>query len=449
MPTSQSNRAIEHLRRALLTRDGGGLTDGQLLGCYIEHKDEAAFEALVRRHGPMVLAVCRRLLQDDHAAEDAFQATFLVLVRRATAIRPREMLPNWLYGVAYQTARKTRAAAARRRATERQVVKMPEPEVVPPELWHELQPVLDYELGRLPDKYRVPVVLCELEGKTQKEAAQQLGWPPGTVSSRLARAKSILARRLTQRGLALSAGSLAILLSRQGASARVPASLLEGTIKAASLFALGRTATAGTISAQVEGLTRRVLKTMLLSKIRNTLVVVLAVTCLGTGIVLLQIPSQAADPPASPEKKEAAGKEGDQAKAAKDEDAIQGTWTVVRLDQVNHEPTDEEKAYWAKGLFKVVITADKLIFPDKSEGKYKLDSSKDPKRFDLTVEDNKRTGMAPGIYSLKGDELTICYGRAGDWLPPTDFDVKKAKAGSFPSCWTLKRDKGVADKKTP
>jgi uncharacterized protein (TIGR03067 family) len=188
---------------------------------------------------------------------------------------------------------------------------------------------------------------------------------------------------------------------------------------------------------------------MLLSKIKNMLVVGLAVACLGAGIALCQLRTQAADPPANQQKKEAAGKAGDQPTALKDEEAIQGTWTLVRLDQVNHEPTDEEKASWAKGLFKVVITADKLIFPDKSEGIYKLDSSKDPKRFDLTVEDNQRAGTAPGIYSLKGDELRICYGRAGDWLPPANFDVKKAKAGSFPSCWTFKRDKGGADKQLP
>src|SRR5262249_34430085 len=189
-----------------------------------------------------------RLLQDDHAAEDAFQATFLVLVRRAAAINPREMLPNWLYGVAYQTARKARAAAARQRVVERQAGQMPRPRTVQPELWYALKPSLDHEIARLPDKFRVPVVLCDLEGRTQKEAAQQLGWPPGTISSRLARARAMLARRLTQRGLALSGGSLAILLSRQAASASVPTSLLEGTIRVAKLFAAGQATTAGAIS---------------------------------------------------------------------------------------------------------------------------------------------------------------------------------------------------------
>ena len=153
-------------------------------------KDEAAFEALVRRHGPMVLGVCRRVLRNHHDAEDAFQATFLVLVRKAASIVPREMVANWLYGVAYRTALKARSMIARQRVRERQVTEMPEPEAAEPDdCWRDLQPLLDQELSRLPDKYRVPIVLCDLEGKTGKEAARQLGWPEGTVASRLARGR--------------------------------------------------------------------------------------------------------------------------------------------------------------------------------------------------------------------------------------------------------------------
>src|SRR5262249_40356593 len=148
------------------------------------------------RHGPMVWGVCRRLLVNHHDAEDVFQATFLVLVRKAASIVPREMLGNWLYGVAYQTAVEAPATTPRQRAREKQVTAMPEPETQPAETWHALQPVLDQELSRLPDKYRVPVVLCDLEGKTRRAVAQQLGWPEGTVAGRLARARALLARRL-------------------------------------------------------------------------------------------------------------------------------------------------------------------------------------------------------------------------------------------------------------
>src|SRR5262249_12607774 len=153
---------------------GAGLTDGQLLGRFIERRDEAAFAALVRRHGAMVWGVCRRVLGEHHDVEDAFQAAFLVLVRKAASIVPQEMVGNWLYGVAYQTALRARAARAKRRTRERQLMQMPEPTAAEPTLWRDLKPVLDQELSRLPAKYRVAIILCDLEGKTRREAARQL-----------------------------------------------------------------------------------------------------------------------------------------------------------------------------------------------------------------------------------------------------------------------------------
>src|SRR5437773_7959664 len=148
---------FRHIRRAaFLSVD---LTDGQLLECYLARQEEASFEALVRRHGPMVLGVCRRVLRNDHDAEDAFQATFLVLLRKASSILPRDRVGNWLYGVAYRTSLKAKALRAKRRAKERQVTR-PETD----QRWLEL---LDHELNRLPDKYREPVVLCHLQGKTR------------------------------------------------------------------------------------------------------------------------------------------------------------------------------------------------------------------------------------------------------------------------------------------
>src|SRR5262245_42503422 len=165
MPTSQINEVVRQLRKAALRHEGAGLADGQLLGCFIEERDEAAFAALVRRHAAMVWGVCRRLLRNHQDAEDAFQATFLVLVRKATSIVPREMVGNWLYGVANQTALKVRAATARRGSRERQVTDMPEP-TLEPDLWDDLEAVLDRELSRLPDRYRAAIILCDLEGKT-------------------------------------------------------------------------------------------------------------------------------------------------------------------------------------------------------------------------------------------------------------------------------------------
>jgi RNA polymerase sigma factor (sigma-70 family) len=164
---------IHHIRRAALLRDGAGLTDAQLLGCFVERRDEAAFAALVKQHGPIVWGVCRRLL-NHHDAEEAFQATFLVLVRKAATIMPRERLANWLYGVAHKAALQTRRTAARRKAREKQVREMPEAAVMEQEPWRELQPLLDRELSRLPDVYREVIVLSDLEGKTRKEVARQL-----------------------------------------------------------------------------------------------------------------------------------------------------------------------------------------------------------------------------------------------------------------------------------
>jgi RNA polymerase sigma-70 factor (ECF subfamily) len=237
--TEQLSSVVQHLRRVAFLQDGGDLTDGQLLECFIARRDETAFEVLVKRHSPMVLGVCRRVLGNPHDAEDAFQATFLVLVRKATSIRPREMVGNWLYGVAYRAACEAKAAGARRRAREMQVNAIPEPEAPGADVWQEIRPILDEELSRLPDKYRVPIVLCDLEGKTHKEAARQLGWPQGTVSGRLARARVMLARRLARRGLALPAGALAVALAQNAASACVPAPLVASTLKAAAQFAAG------------------------------------------------------------------------------------------------------------------------------------------------------------------------------------------------------------------
>ncbi|HEY7313766.1 MAG TPA: sigma-70 family RNA polymerase sigma factor [Gemmataceae bacterium] len=273
--TSPMPLFLQQLRRSVLVRDGAGLTDGQLLTRFLERRDEAAFAVLVRRHGPMVWGVCRRLLRNHHDAEDAFQATFLVLTRKAASVRPREMVANWLYGVACTTAHRVKVATAKRRAKEKQVAEMPEPEAVPQDLWRDLQPLLDRALSRLPDKYRVVVLLCDLEGKTRKEAARQLGCPEGTVAGRLARARVMLAKRLARHGLALSGGALAVLLS-QKAAACIPDSVVFSTIKAAGVFAAGQATSAG-ISVKVAALTEGVLKTMLLNKLKITTAIVLGI----------------------------------------------------------------------------------------------------------------------------------------------------------------------------
>src|SRR5919198_1974720 len=191
---------IRHLRRAALLQAGDSLTDGQLLESFLTGRDEAAFEVLLRRHGPMVLGVCRRVLGNADDADDAFQATFLVLVRKAATVRPRETVGNWLYGVAYRTAQKARVMNAKRRTKEKQARERRRPEPPGDAVPEELLPRVEAELTRLPDKYGVPVVLGDLGGKGRGEAARLLGLPEGTLSWRLAQAKKMLARKLSRHG---------------------------------------------------------------------------------------------------------------------------------------------------------------------------------------------------------------------------------------------------------
>jgi RNA polymerase sigma factor (sigma-70 family) len=258
------------------------MIDAELLECFVSGRDDGAFAALVRRHAAMVWGVCRRVLSCHQDAEDAFQSTFLVLVRKAASVTPRHMVANWLYGVAHQTALNARASAARRRARERQVTEMTEPASPEQSLWRDLQPVLDQELSRLPARYRSAIVLCDLEGKTRKDAARQFGVPEGTLSGWLTRGRAMLAKRLARHGLAVTGGALAAVLSPGALSAHVPVSTVSTTIQAASLWAAGQAAP-GVISAQVVALTEGVLKTMLLKKLKLATVVFLMVTAASVG----------------------------------------------------------------------------------------------------------------------------------------------------------------------
>jgi RNA polymerase sigma factor (sigma-70 family) len=283
MPTGQLNRFLDRVRRAALVRDGAGMTDGQLLTRFVRQRDGNAFAALLHRHGPLVLGVCRRVLGNPHDAEDAFQATFLVFARKAGSVASPNALAGWLCRVAYRTALEARTRLARRRTKEQQVKEMPHPVVEPDDNWHELLPLLDRELDRLPEKYRVPLVLCELEGGSRKDVARRLGLPEGTLSWRLAHGRKLLAQRLSRYGTALSVGALAAVLSRDATAASVPTGLLGATAEAARHMAAGRALTAGIVSAQVITLTDGVLRAMLLSKLKAVWVAVLVVS-LSAGV---------------------------------------------------------------------------------------------------------------------------------------------------------------------
>jgi RNA polymerase sigma factor (sigma-70 family) len=316
--------AFHHLRGLLGAAGDTDVSDGGLLERFASHRDEAAFAELLRRHGAMVLSVCNSLLHQTQDAEDAFQATFLVLVRRAKSLQQAACLGNWLYGVACRTARTARRSFARRQAHERQarerrlaMLRTSESGETPSgetPTTPELPPGLCEEVERLPDKYRAPLLLCYFQGKTNEEAAHLLGCPKGTVLSRLSRARDKLRSRLVRRGVTLSAAGLTTALTNQVLTAAPPAALLASTTKAASLVATGN---AGAAGLAVTALTEGVLQAMFREKMRNAAIVVICVLLAATGLTFLWTRAAAQDglPPEQAAKSNAtpqpSGKEGE------------------------------------------------------------------------------------------------------------------------------------------
>jgi RNA polymerase sigma factor (sigma-70 family) len=244
----------------------------------------------------MVLNVCRRVLGEGPDAEDAFQATFLVLVRKAPGIRRREAVGSWLYKVAHRVALRARATAARRPLPGLAEAEVPARAAGEEVVWRDLRPVLDDEVSRLPEKYRRAVVLCYLSGQTTEEAARQLGCPRGTVLSRLAWARQRLRSRLVRRGVALSAAGLAAFLEEGAAPAVVAGALVDRTVRAALWYAAGKAATGGVLSARAVKLMEGVLHAMFLNKVKVVLLLVLVLVVLGAGLGLWNRPAATADP---------------------------------------------------------------------------------------------------------------------------------------------------------
>ena len=280
MTTHRLQKVLVNLRLSCDT-----LPDGQLLARFVAGQDEAAFAALVRRHGPMVLGVCRRVLRHSQDAEDVFQATFLILARKASSVLKREAIGSWLYRVAYRAAQEARVMRARRRAQEKPEDRAPQPSVKAAEV-QDWRPILDQELSSLPEKYQAAIVLCDLEARPRKEAARQIGIAEGTLSSRLANGRKLLAARLRRRGVTLAGGALAAALSEGALTAHVPGALVCGTAKAAVLVAVGQLAA---VSPPVAVLMKGVLKTMFIAKLKTVAdVVALAVLTLGFGSAAYQ-----------------------------------------------------------------------------------------------------------------------------------------------------------------
>jgi RNA polymerase sigma factor (sigma-70 family) len=457
MHADRLREPLERLRRALAPADGAGLSDGQLLARFVADRDEAAFAALVRRHGPMVLGVCRRLVRHEQDAEDCFQAAFLVLARRAGSVRKRESLASWLYGVSYRVALDAAGVIARRRSRERQVGQMPQPEVPPPEP-QDWRPLLGQELLALPEKYRAAVVLCDLEGKPRREAARLLGLPEGTLSARLTRARALLAGRLSRRGVALSGGALAASLAGGAATAAVPARLAESTAKVAALVAAGNAAAAATPAAL---LMHEFQRGMLMAKLKVCAALAAVAVLLGAGGFAYRATGQAARPAkgaavwlergadaralielerlrkevdilkvqvevlqeqarAPRPAPEAAAPQEEKPKS--DKEALQGTWVEVSRGKDGAKLPEDQR-------WKLVFDGDKVTViglgtkegAKQSEGTFTIDPDKKPREIDLTLG----SLVLNGIYERKGATLkTLWREHDRPGLPP-DFEAKK------------------------
>jgi RNA polymerase sigma factor (sigma-70 family) len=283
------NPLVSHLRKLVGASAASEQSDAELLRRFVHEQDEASFAALVERHGRLVWSVCRNLLAQEQDAEDAFQATLLVLSRKAGSIRQGRSVASWLYGVAYRTALKARTTIARRQKHEQRAEARPSPDPVSEAALRELQAILNEEVQRLPEKYRAPFILCCLESKSKAEASQELGWPEGTVSSRVSGARQRLQQRLARRGIELSAALCAVALTERAASA-ASATLAAGAVKAALVFASGRSLAAGLVTARAIAIAQAVLWAEAASRLKLFLVLVLVLTLTGGAAAWWQHP---------------------------------------------------------------------------------------------------------------------------------------------------------------
>jgi RNA polymerase sigma factor (sigma-70 family) len=421
MATGQDNSVIRHLRRAALLRDAGDMTDGQLLERFLAAQEEAAFEVLVRRHGPMVLGVCRRLLSNAHDAEDAFQAAFMVLIRKGPSLLPRQTLGNWLYGVAYHVALKARAAGWKRRAKERRAAAMSKPEASIEDTALDLLPLLDRELDRLPDRYREAVVLCDLEGKTRKEAARQLAIAAGTLSGRLTTARRMLAKRLTRRGVTLSVAALAAVLTPGTTSAGVSPALLGATVTSAAALAAGT----GALSPQVAALTHGMMRSLLLAKLKLATAVLLTLALLSGGVPAYRL--AAAKTPGPPDVPDAVApvaevppqRPRDAVPKPTDKERLQGAWVPVKAI-VSGRPTDPgDKKIRRSAL---AFDGDNAAVWD-AKGSYTLDPDQNPRQLDIVLAIKDRKEVLQAIYEFDGDRLLVSWISGGD--RPPSFAIGK------------------------
>ncbi len=429
---ARTSRLLSHLRRAVSREGAAGLTDGQLLEAFLRRREEAAFEALLGRHGPMVWAVCRRVLQNREDAEDAFQATFLVLVRKGATVVPRDRVGNWLYGVAYNVALKARAGRAARLERERKAAAMRTQHAPAEEQTDaDLLSLLDQELSRLPDTYRTAIVLCDLEGSTRKEAARRLGWPEGTVAGRLARARALLARRLTRRGAVVSGGALAAALAESAAGAAVPPLLVASVQRTALSLAAGETA-AALVTPEVHALMEGVCKTMLVSKIKAMTALAGVVVAVGLGLggagLIPVLPGRGGDafgaaPPAEDKEEARSPSKPDEKPAPEvaDKELVRlvGTWKVLAGTAGSRALTPAElRGYHLALDGEGTLSFQKIGMAGRKQFAVEVDPRKDPKQMNLYPIGADEDKCVRAVYQLDKDSLQIAWYDALDRRQP-------------------------------
>jgi RNA polymerase sigma factor (sigma-70 family) len=394
-------------------------TDERLLRDYVTSQDATAFAAIVRRHGGMVFGVCRRILWREQDAEDAFQATFLVLMRKASSLSKPKLLGNWLYGVAYRIASKIRYTNSRQRTREVPMVDLPAPEADNDVIWRDLRPVLDDELQRLPQRYRTPMVLVYLEGKSAEEVASALGCPKGTILSQLARARERLRVRLVRRNLALSAGILAGLLERTVSSdAAVPERLLDWGTHAQASSVTAHGAGAG-ISPQARLLAQQALSDILKRRLFTIGSLLLAVL-LAFSVGILSYRASLASPVAVP-----------QADPRSDLDMLQGDWQVVAVESDGRVLLEDQFPFTRLRIQGDIILHEGPVH--NLEVSFRLYPEQNPKAMDMHAK-GYHTETYKAIYALEGDTLRIC--RPDDDERPTEL---ASKPGSKILLYTAKR----------
>jgi RNA polymerase sigma factor (sigma-70 family) len=339
---NKTSTRIMPLLQALFAHDADGTSDGALLSRFLNARDEGAFAILVRRHGSMVLSVCRRILGNHADAEDACQAAFLVLVRKAPSLVRREVVGDWLHGVARRTALKSRSALARRRQVE---PAMARPEIQGEEARDDLLPRLDAAIARLPEKYRLPIVLCDMEGKTRQQAAAQLHWPEGTVAGRLARARELLRKRLLP-GTLVVAGAIPGTVGAGAAKAAMPIALMQSTIESAALFATGELTSQTVLSGTALTLAKGVLQTMFWNKMKIVALALFATVVLaGVGGRTVQMLAFAHDEQ-EPDQPPARAREVNDVKAVPAVQAVQPQENK-KMTALTKELLEAANAQWA------------------------------------------------------------------------------------------------------